>query len=202
MKSFYERYWEKTDSLNDYSYKVKLIKKLVPKESNLEVLDFGCGKGIFISDLLSVNPSLKVTGVDISKTAISYAKKKLPEIKLFVIAEGKKLPFKDNSFDFIIALDVLLHVYDTELIFSELYRLLKPKGRLLITVPYYGLLKNIVIALIGFDEVFNPRNGSIRFYTKNTLLHEITDVGLIPIKFGYFGRFYPFSNGMYCLAKK
>lgn len=202
MKSFYERYWGKTDSLNDYSYKVKLVKNLVPKESNLEVLDFGCGKGVFVKDLLSINSSLKVTGVDISKTAISYARKKMPKTKFYLITEGEKLPFKDKSFDFIFVLDVLLHVYDTELVFNELFRVLKPKGKLLITVPYYGFWKNIVIALIGFDEVYNPRHGSIRFYTKNTLINEVKAVGLSPIKFGYFGRFYPFSKGMYCISKR
>lgn len=201
MKSFYERYWEKTNSLNDYDYKLKLIKKLVPRESKLEVLDFGCGKGVFIKDILSINPSLKIVGADISKTAIAFAKKKMPKQKFYVTAEGK-LPFRDKSFDFIFALDVISHIYDTELIFSELSRLLKPKGRLLITVPYYGLLKNILIALIGFDEVYNPRHGSIRFYTKNTLINEIKAVGLTPIKFGYFGRFYPFSKAMYALAKR
>ncbi len=202
MKSFYERYWEKTDSLNDYSYKVKLIKKLVPKESNLEVLDFGCGKGAFIKDILSINPSLKITGADISQTAITAARKKFPKQKFYYLTSGGKLPFKDNSFDFILALDVFLHIYDTELIFNEITRILKPGGKLLITVPYYGLIKNIIIALIGFDEVYNPRNGSIRFYTKNTLLHEITDVGLKSLKFGYFGRFYPLSKGMYAVAQK
>lgn len=174
---------------------------MIPKEMNLEVLDFGCGKAPFTEDILSINPSLIITGVDVSKIAIAYARKKFPKQKFYLITEGKKLPFKDKSFDFIFALDVFLHIYDTEFIFKELSRVLKPKGRLLITVPFYGLLKNIVIALIGFDEVFNPRNGSIRFYTKNTLMNEIKDVGLIPIKFGYFGRFYPFSNGMYIIAE-
>ena len=202
MKSFYERYWENTDALNDYSYKLKLIKKLVPVELNLEVLDFGCGKGAFIKDILSLNPTLKITGADISQTAISAARKKLSGQKFYLLGEGKKLPFKDNSFDFILALDVFLHIYDTELIFNEITRVLKPGGKILITLPFYGLLKNIIIALIGFEEVYNPRNGEIRFYTKNTLLKEIKAVGLKPLLFGYFGRFYPLSRAMYCISKK
>lgn len=202
MKNYYERYWEKINTLKDYNYKVDLIKKLVPKDVNLKVLDFGCGKGTISQDMLLINPSLNITGVDVSQTAIAYASKRMPEQKFYTIAEGKKLPFKDNSFDFIVVLDVLLCVYDTELIFKELSRVLKPKGKLLITEPYYGLLKNIVIALIGFEKVYNPRGAAIRFYTPKTLLNEIKAVGLKPDTFGYFGRFYPFSRGMYSISQK
>ena len=202
MKDFDERYWKKKEILGDYGYKVKLIKKLVPLEEGLEILDFGCGKGNITLDMLSVNPSLSITGVDVSKIAIASARKKMPKHKFYTIADGKKLPFKDNSFDFITALDILMCVYDTELIFKELSRVLKPKGKLLITEPYYGLLKNIVIALIGFERVFNPRGATIRFYTKKSLMNEIKAVGLSPVTFGYYGRFYPFSRGMYCISRK
>lgn len=202
MKSFYERYWEKKETPKDYAYKADLIKKLVPLEKNLRVLDFGCGKGIIMHDMLATNPSLKISGVDVSKTAIASAKKRLPKNKLFTIKEGQKLPFKNNSFDFITALDVLLCVYDTELIFKELSRVLKPKGMLVITEPCYSLLKNIIISLVGYEQVFNPRGPAIRFYTKKSLMREIKAIGLSPLIFGYFGRFYPFPRGMYVIAKK
>lgn len=202
MKSFYERYWEKKETPKDYSYKADLIKKLVPLEKNLRVLDFGCGKGIIIRDMLVINPSLKITGIDVSKTAIAAAKKRMPEHKFYTIQEGQKLPFKNNSFDFITAFDVLLCVYDTELIFKELSRVLKPKGMLVITEPYYSLLKNIIIAFVGYEQVFNPRGPAIRFYTKKSLMREIRAVGLSPLTFGYFGRFYPFPRGMYVICKK
>ncbi len=202
MKYFYDRFWEKTKILGDYHYKAAFIKKLVPQEKNLRLLDFGCGNGLITQDFLEINPTLKITGVDVSKVAIAMAKKRMPEQKFYTIAEDKELPFKNNSFDVVSAVDVLLCIYDTEFIFKELSRVLSPSGRLLITLPYYGLLKNLVISLFAFDIVFNPRFSSIRFYTKKTLIHEIRAVGLYPIEFGYFGRFYPFSKVMYCISKK
>lgn len=202
MKNYYERYWEKMNVPRDYVYKVALIRKLVPKEKNLKVLDFGCGKAIFTADLLRVNPSLQITGVDVSKIAIVSARRKMPKQKFHAIVDGEKLPFEDSSFDFIMALDVLLCVYDTEFIFKELSRVLKPKGKLLITLPYYGLLKNIIVAFIGFDKVYNPRGPAIRFYTKKSLANEIGAVNLQLLTFGYFGRFFPVPRGMYAICRK
>lgn len=202
VERYWEKYWEKKDSPKDYSYKADLVKRLVPLEKKLRVLDFGCGKGIITQDMLSINSSLKITGVDVSKIAIESARKRMPQQKFYIIGDDERLPFKNNSFDFITALDVLLFVQDTELIFKELSRILKPQGKLLITLPYYGILKNIVIAFLGFDQVYNPRGACIRYYTKKSLINEIKAVGLTPIKFGYFGRFYPFSNGMYCISRK
>lgn len=202
MKDYYDGYWEKKIIPKDHNYKVSLIKKFVPRGFNLNVLDFGCGKEIITQDILAINTSLKITGVDVSKIAIAYARKKMPGQKFYTIAEGKKLPFKDKTFDFIFALDVMLCVYDTELIFKELSRVLKPRGRLLIALRYYGLLKNIPIALIGYEKVYNPRDAAIRFYTKKSLMNEIKEVGVYPLAFGYFGRFYTFSRGMHALCTK
>lgn len=202
MSKFYEKYWKDKEVLEDFHYKWPRIKQFIPKEKNISLLDFGCGKGNILKEILKINPNLKVTGVDVSKQAIEHIKKRIPKNKFLTISEGEKLPFPINSFDFLTALDVLEHVYDTELIFSELARTLKPGGKILITVPYYGLIKNLIIALFAFEFVYNPRSPHIRFYTKRTLLHEIKSAGLTPIKFGYFGRFYPLSKGMFCLCEK
>ena len=53
-------------------------------------MDFGCGKGAFIKDILSINPTLKITGADISQTAITAARKKLPKQKFYILTEGGK----------------------------------------------------------------------------------------------------------------
>lgn len=203
MRYFHDRYWTKKKSpTEDYVYKVDLIKKLTPREKNLKVLDYGCGKGDIAKAVLSVNPSLKMTGVDVSKVAVRAAKKKMQGHIFRTITPDKKFPFKDNSFDFVMSLDVLELVYDTEFVFKELARVLKKDGKLLITLPYYGVLKNIVIALVAFNDVYNPRSPYIRFYTKKNLIIELQAANFSLVTFGYFGRFFPFPRGMYCICKK
>lgn len=200
MSKFYEDYWKNKEILEDFSYKWSAIKKFIPEEKGIKILDFGCGKGRILKEIIKINPGARITGIDVSKTALSYARKGFKTCTFIKIEEGKKLPFKTSTFDFIVALDVLEHIYDTRLAFSELTRVLKPKGKILITVPYYGLIKNIIIAFFAFEFVYTPRTPHIRFYTKRSLIKEMESVGLVKEQFGYYGRFFPISNGMFCLS--
>lgn len=199
---FYDRYWKNKEGEVDFPYKWPELSKLIPRKKNITVLDYGCAKGFIISKMIEINPSLKIVGADVSEVAINVARKKLKNNKFFLLEEGKKLPFKSREFDFVVSLDVIEHVYDAELIFSEFSRILKPNGKILISTPYNGLLKNILIALFFFEEVFTPYTPHIRFYTKKSLIKCLRKVGLQSVGFGYYGRFFPFSKGMYVLATK
>ena len=176
--------------------------KLVPNNSKGTLLDFGCGKGAMLSRLLLTKPRLKVHGLDISKTALQTIKRLIPKGKFILIKEGKRLPYKNDMFDFILATDVLEHILDTEWAFEELTRVLAPGGRILMTVPYHGMVKNILCTFIAFDQYFEPSQAHIRFYTKRNLKSYVRRYRLEILKFGYYGRFYPLSNGMYALCKK
>src|ERR1700685_1986773 len=106
MKPFYERYWEHEEVLEDFSYKWPIIKKYIPQNQQIKILDFGCGKGKMFGEILAMNPQANLTGVDVSKKAINFIKRKFPKQQFKKIAEGGKLPFQTNTFDFIIASDV------------------------------------------------------------------------------------------------
>lgn len=202
MKQYYERYWKTQEVLGDFLYKWPALKQFIPTKKNISILDFGCGKGVITSEIATINPDVKLYGVDVSDDALRATKKKLPQITVKKITDGGKIPFQDNFFDFVIASDVLEHVYDTENAFIELSRVLKKNGRILISVPYNGLLKRVLISAFFFEKVFTPYSPHIRHYTKNSLSKALTSVDLKIIDAGYFGRFYPLSNGMYILAKK
>lgn len=202
MKTYYERYWQKKEVLEDFHYKWPIIKKFIPTKGNISILDFGCGKGTILSEMRKINPLAHFTAVDVSQKALNFIKKRDKKSKLRKILDGGSLPFEENTFDFIIASDVLEHVYDTENVFFELSRVLKNKGKILISVPYNGILKRTLIALFFFEFIFEPSTPHIRFYTKKSLTKYLNSYGINVDKVGYYGRFFPFSNGMYVVGIK
>ena len=69
------------------------------------ILDVGCAKGFMLYDFKKKLPNLKVTGIDISKYAISNGKEELKDF--LKVGNAKKLDFNDNSFDLVIAINTI-----------------------------------------------------------------------------------------------
>lgn len=204
MSIFYNEFYKKRRGkhLDDFSFKWPVLRKVLPLKDGQEVLDFGCGTGKITREIEKDFPKCKFSGVDVSNIAINIAKKRFPNHKFFTIEDGYRLPFKNDTFDFIIALDVVEHVYNTEKTFSELTRVLKHRGKILISTPYYGFIKNLLIITFGFDQVFNPMGQHIRFFSNKSLFSIVKSHGLKIISHGYYGRFYPISRGIYIVAEK
>ncbi|MBA2643092.1 MAG: class I SAM-dependent methyltransferase [Actinobacteria bacterium] len=97
------------------------------------VLDAGCGTGGFLRFLTENGEFASVAGVDIASTAIELASRRLPEADLRV-APLNDLPFEAQSFELVVANDVLQHVPEGELPESlrELHRVLVPGGTLFV----------------------------------------------------------------------
>jgi ubiquinone/menaquinone biosynthesis C-methylase UbiE len=64
---------------------------------------------------------------------------------------------------------VLEHVADTAHVLLEVRRVLRPGGRLLVTVPFHGRVKAALIGLLRFDAHFDPLGQHLRFYTRGSL---------------------------------
>jgi len=163
MKKFYERYWDGAPAeLADFKYKWPILSPLIPSYA-CRILDYGCGKGKILSEIRSMNPHASLYGADISAIARKAAKISVPNSPIVSIDENQCTQLPAGSFDFILSLDVIEHIYDTEKVFVEFNRLLKKGGTLLLSTPYNGILKNIIISIIGFDIVFSPISPHIRF---------------------------------------
>src|SRR3990167_11456802 len=83
------------------------LKKLLKDKTDANMLDVGCGTGKNLELLSSYGTAW---GVDISSDALLYCRKR--GLKRIKKANVTALPFKDNSFDIITALDILEHVDD------------------------------------------------------------------------------------------
>lgn len=102
--------------------------------SKRTVLDLGCGDGYDTASLLSYG--LDTTSADFSKVALNRIKRNYPETKVIYIDMREKFPFKDSSFDVVVA-DLSLHYFtqkETERILSEIQRVLVDGGLFLARV--------------------------------------------------------------------
>jgi len=120
-----------------YMGRRNLLKLLKPKGRNISVLDLGCGTG---ANLKPFSGSSLIVGVDNSFDALHFTKKQISNVALADLQ--KPLPFKDNSFDVIICMDVIEHLPEDKMIFREMERILKPRGRAIISVPAFQFLWN------------------------------------------------------------
>lgn len=95
--------------------------------SRMSLLDVGASTGI-IDNTLAQKVG-RVTGIDVDKTAIKFAKKTFHKKNLnFKVGDAMDLQFKTNSFNILICTHIYEHVPDSTKLFEEIYRVLKPGG--------------------------------------------------------------------------
>lgn len=92
-----------------------------------QVLDVGCGPGMYAASLREMLPDVRYYGLDFS--AGMLAKHPLP--RAVTVGDGQNLPFPDHHFDVVMANHMLYHVPDIERALEEFRRVLKPDGVLL-----------------------------------------------------------------------
>lgn len=111
----------------------QIISQLITSKKNLKILDIGFGTGETLCYLQEILETPLLHGVDTSIVAVRFAKSR--GHKNVKKASATKLPYRSNTFDVIFALDVIEHVEDDQKVFQEVYRVLKPGGQLIVTVP-------------------------------------------------------------------
>lgn len=203
-KAFYERFWQDKigGKLPDFEMKWPVLREFIPTEGALSILDFGCGNGEILSQIRALNPQARCTGVDVSRSAVDVAKARYPWGAFHQIRDGGPLPLGTGSVDFIFTSEVIEHVYDTDNAFNELARVLKPGGRMLMTCPYHGLIKNLLVAAVKFERHYAPNDPHVRFFTKRTLASCLASRGLEVVRMEAYGRFWPVWTNMYAYSVK
>ncbi|MBS3073039.1 class I SAM-dependent methyltransferase [Candidatus Pacearchaeota archaeon] len=125
-KNYFKNYKDQSFKWNFWSY---IIKKYTNKDSS--ILELGCTYGYLFKHL---NGYKSLYGIDISKHAINVAKS-FNHNATFEVQDVQNLKFKPNTFDLIVAIDILEHLPDPKKGIQEIFKVLKPNGYLIISTP-------------------------------------------------------------------
>ncbi len=163
----------------EISYRIDWI---LPKVVGNNVLDVGCAEGLLIN-ILSGNNSVKTfTGIDLQQDTLSKAIANNRDNKAFFCQSlAEYLPFKDECFDFVILGEVIEHVKYDDMVIEDVCRVLKRKGRIIITVPYKG----------------TTSRGHLRIFDESTiklLIDEYFYINELVINYDY--------KMLFCIAEK
>lgn len=126
------------------------------------VLDVGCGTGATSAELAK---RAHTVACDFSGDALRYARERGLDVAR---ADATVLPFPDQSFQLVVALDVVEHLDDDAAALREFMRVLKPGGHLLLTVPAYQRMWS------AHDEALGHR----RRYSRNGMVAAVRGAGL------------------------
>jgi ubiquinone/menaquinone biosynthesis C-methylase UbiE len=177
-----------------------LIEYLEKRSKGSRILDIGCQSG-WLCDHLH-NLGYVPFGVDIEEDLINNGKRKYPHIDFRVADAEINIPFQNDYFDYVFAGDIIEHVRYTDCFIHELNRVLKQNGVLMLTTPFHGVIKNILIAIIKYENHYNPEFPHYRYYTVKSLTDVLTKRGFKIEVIKLLGPLPFLANSIFIAAKK
>lgn len=139
------------DEVERFRYETQPFMEKVMEFKNFRgknLLEIGCGLG---TDLLQfARGGATVTGVDLTPASIELVKRRFNLYGMKVnakVADAENLPFSDNTFDVVYSFGVLHHTPNTQKAIDEVYRVLKPGGRIIIML-YHRASMHVVLGTL------------------------------------------------------
>lgn len=104
-----------------------------------DVLEVGAGRGGGASYITRYYKPKSYTGMDISPSSINFCNNHYKDVEglTFICGNAEKLPFDDNSFDYVVNVESARCYNDQDAFFNEVFRVLKPDGKLLLADMIY-----------------------------------------------------------------
>jgi 2-polyprenyl-3-methyl-5-hydroxy-6-metoxy-1,4-benzoquinol methylase len=178
LHDYHEALWEGVpEGLEPVDFDLRRSFLLGHVRAGERVLDVGCGEGRFAAELAAAGA--QVVGLDVAAEPLRRARERDPELDLRQMPAEGAWPLPDASFDAVWAGEVIEHVADTAGWLSELRRVLRSGGSVLLSTPEHGHLQRLRWALAprAFEAHFDPRADHLRFYTRRTLSELLEDFG-------------------------
>ena len=159
----------------------EIVLKLCDLDDKSLILDVGTGTGRFAIEL--AKKGAIVIGLDPSKSMIRLAKSKCIQAKVrenmnLVVADAHKLPFKNDSFDRSVSINVLNHIRDYSRVLEEIVRVLKQKGYVIANFPSIQSFCLPIAFFVNFRKRALFKNVYARWFTLGEINASLSRVGL------------------------
>jgi len=183
--------WTDPHATCAHEYVLPAIIQALPVGKGLRILDIGCGNGYVAGQLAQLGHD--VVGVDVSTDGIELARSSHPDVRFHACSLYED-SFKDlvgRSYDVAIAVEVIEHLYWPRVLLHRAYKALASGGRVIVTTPYHGYLKNLALSIVdGWDKHFLAGwdGGHIKFFSRATLTAVMAEAGFTGLRFRGVGR--------------
>lgn len=195
--TYYDRYWTEEGFNPTGQGPFPELERVLEEHARVgeRWLDVGCGDGRTAGTWLA-GRGCDYVGVDLSATAVERARDAGLDAR--VIDSAGALPFEDETFAGVLAVEVLEHVFEPQRAVAEFRRILQPGGVLFVSLPNIAYWRRrLELLLLGrFDplgddlSVEQPwRDPHIRFFSPKTLTRMLRSEGFTPEVHGYAGGF-------------
>lgn len=182
--------------------RVKKVLSLLPQlGADAAYLDIGCSAGAITGHCADRIGTKDVHGVDIG--GVDEARNRGVKAVSVDLNKGESLPYSDKCFDVITCLETLEHLYDPDFILSEIWRLLKPGGLVVVDVPRLDSLMNILLLTLGYQppgvecsthsrygaiNATSMLTGHVSYFTRKAFLEILGSNGFTVKKFMQVGQ--------------
>lgn len=168
-----------------------IFKLAMPLKPGARVLDIGCGSGVLCGDFK--RHGCHVVGVDLSESGIALARKNFPDCRfeLMGVNEVSLDRLGEAPFGLVVSLEVVEHLYAPRKLTRAAFDVLRPGGQFIVSTPYHGYIKNLLIALCNHWDVHaDPLwdGGHIKLFSRRTLRMLLTEGGFWNLRFRGVGR--------------
>jgi SAM-dependent methyltransferase len=165
--------------------------------------DLGCGNGA-TADFLS-GLGFSVTGVDPSRSGIEIAIKSYTRPQFHVRSASDDLAQEFGTFSLVVSLEVVAFVLDPRLFARRVYELLQPGGIAVVSTPFHGYWKNLLLSLTNrWDEHLDPfwPGAQLRFFSLKTYRRLWHEAGFQDVTILRAGRIPPLAKAMIAILRK
>jgi ubiquinone/menaquinone biosynthesis C-methylase UbiE len=181
-RAYHESLWENVpEGLEPTDFALRSSFLLKHVRAGERVLDVGCGEGTFTAALAGAGA--RAVGIDVAEEPLRRGRRRHPELDLRLVDDGGAWDLPDASFDAVWAGETIEHVLDTATWLSEIRRVLRSGGSLLLSTPAHSPSRVLALALSrrAFAAHFDPRGDHVRFYNRTALTRLVGDFGFAEI---------------------